>query len=151
MPRWADIHLRLTEPATTLKDLVAQSEIDDGQITYAGPPIGFAAMTITHSNYNTGEAMSITLGTLEAPRPVFAVLCFAPGCLICRPCLECYANTRNAPGEPGEPAVFADILIGLVRKFKDHAGRLHFAKGPLRRRGVSGTIGDAMATRSPHE
>ncbi|TKA44728.1 hypothetical protein B0A54_04679 [Friedmanniomyces endolithicus] len=112
MPRWADIHKRLTEQVR-LKDLVAQSEIDDGLTTYAGPPIGFAAMTITHSNYDTGEAMCITLGTLEAPRPVFAVLCFAPDCLICRPCLECCPHIPEmCPAVPESPPLSPISSVG---------------------------------------
>ena len=106
MPRWLDI-IRTREPVmpSTLqvnsiarkhsskhdadheiyKDLVKGSEPEPNPNTYTGPPIGFAAMTVFHTAADSGKGRSVLHGTLDAPRPVFAMICSASECAICRP------------------------------------------------------------------
>ena len=70
---------------TIPQDLIVSSVLDRTSNTYPGPPIGFAACTIIHTNPTTGLTTTSYHGTLAAPRPVVALNCTVPGCMTCHP------------------------------------------------------------------
>ncbi|KAI7344437.1 hypothetical protein KC354_g15171 [Hortaea werneckii] len=76
----------LEDAPATLQDLISTSTPDtDPSPLYCGPPIGFAAYLVQHTDPVTHVQTTSTFGTLEAPRPVLRVACQAERCMTCRP------------------------------------------------------------------
>ncbi|KAI7206646.1 hypothetical protein KC340_g11101 [Hortaea werneckii] len=76
----------LEDAPATLQDLLATSTPDTNPSPlYCGPPIGFAAYLVLHTDPLTQRQTTSTFGTLKAPRPVLRVACQAEKCMTCRP------------------------------------------------------------------
>ncbi|RMY24624.1 hypothetical protein D0866_11340 [Hortaea werneckii] len=76
----------LEDAPATLQDLISTSIPDTNPPPlYCGPPIGFAAYLVLHTDPLTQRQSTSTFGTLKAPRPVLRVACQAEKCMTCRP------------------------------------------------------------------
>ncbi|RMZ07959.1 hypothetical protein D0864_01881 [Hortaea werneckii] len=76
----------LEDAPATLQDLISTSVPDTAPAPlYCGPPIGFAAYLVQHTDPLTQRQTTSTFGTVRAPRPVLRVACQAEKCMVCRP------------------------------------------------------------------
>ncbi|RMZ03810.1 hypothetical protein D0860_06642 [Hortaea werneckii] len=76
----------LEDAPATLQDLISTSVPDTTPAPlYCGPPIGFAAYLVQHTDPLTQKQTTSTFGTVKAPRPVLRVACQAEKCMVCRP------------------------------------------------------------------
>ncbi|RMY27905.1 hypothetical protein D0865_15897 [Hortaea werneckii] len=97
----------LEDAPATLQDLISTSIPDTNPSPlYCGPPIGFAAYLVLHTDPLTQRQTTSTFGTLKAPRPVLRVACQAEKCMTCRPGVA-RRDLRRTGGE-GEGMVGID-------------------------------------------